>query len=93
MAAKVQVLLLVATFWLTLFFSGVIYGWTDMQLIMEKEDIYGKEDPKCVIIIGPPAVEEGQCTGRLCAPLALSSPLPTPCDVVDRPAWSLPPPC
>ena len=32
--------LLISTFWLTLFFSGVIYGWTDMQLVMEREEIY-----------------------------------------------------
>jgi hypothetical protein len=40
MALDRKVLLLIATFWLTLFFSGVIYGWTDMQLIMEKEGIF-----------------------------------------------------
>ena len=32
--------LLVATFWLVLAFSGIIYGWTDMQLVMEREGVY-----------------------------------------------------
>lgn len=35
-----QVPLLLATFVLMLLFSGIIFGWTDMQLVMEREGVY-----------------------------------------------------
>lgn len=42
MAPWRRVGLVAATFVLSLLFSGVIYGWNDMQLILEKEGVYCK---------------------------------------------------
>ncbi len=44
---QLRIPLLVATYLLTLLFSGVIFAWTDMQLVMEREGIYCKTAPVC----------------------------------------------
>ena len=38
--AVVRACLVISTAWLTLAFSGVAYGWTDMQVIMERNGIF-----------------------------------------------------
>jgi hypothetical protein len=43
----VRMALLVSTMILVLFFSGIVFGWTPMQLIMERQGIYCKVPGTC----------------------------------------------